>query len=480
MGFDPIHTSAAPIVVDLDGTLLLGDTLDESFASLLFSKPLGLLAAAAKLFSGRAAFKRALAEGVDLDVETLPERAALVVWLQDRQKEGAALHLVTAADQSIADKVAARFGLFQSAIGSTPETNLKGGAKRDYLTQRFPEGYVYCGDSHADIPVFVSARGVVLCDAPPSAAAAAAKAGVPIVARFDTPPASACDVTRALRLHQWTKNVLIFIPLVLGHVYMNPAALLRACAGFLILSVLASATYLANDLTDLAADRRHRSKRQRGFASGRFSLRLGFLGSPLLALAAFAAALALSPAFAGALLFYFVLTTLYSWRLKRFPLLDVFIIGTLFTTRIVMGAALLNLAQSVWLLSFSMFLFFSLALAKRHVEVLAAADIGAASIARRGYRASDWPVTLVFGCGAGLVSVVIMLLFMTADAGPSGLYRHGQWLFVIPAALTLWIMRVWLLSHRGELHDDPVVFAIKDKASLALALAVVIGFAAAI
>lgn len=471
---------ATPIVVDLDGTLLLGDTLDESIAGLLFARPHKLLGLWTVLPKGRAAFKRAMVDSYDLEFDTLPVREPLLHWLQTMHDQGADLHLVTAADQSIADMAAARFGLFRSAVGSKPRLNLKGRAKRDYLVERFPEGFVYCGDSHADSLVFAAASGAVLCDAPAAAATAAAKAGTPIIARFEQPPPDIRDTMRLLRVHQWTKNVMIFVPMFLGHVFLEPVAIARSLAGFLILSVLASATYMANDLGDLTADRRHRSKRNRGFASGRFSLRLGFVASPLLALLAFAAAAALSPAFAGALLFYFVLTTLYSWTLKRIPLLDVFVIGTLFTARILMGAALLGLVQSVWLLSFSMFLFFSLALAKRHVEVLAAAGVEAPSIARRGYRASDWPVTLVFGCGAGLVSVVIMLLFMTADAGPSGLYHHPQWLFVIPAALTLWIMRVWLLSHRGELNDDPVVFAIRDKASLVLAIAVALGFAAAL
>jgi 4-hydroxybenzoate polyprenyltransferase len=475
MGLNPIHRLAAPIVVDLDGTLLLGDTLDESVAGLLFSRPLQLIATGTALLKGRSAFKHALAGSFDLNVEALPAREPLVAWLKERHLEGVPIHLVTAADQSIADKAAARFGFFQSAIGSTPGRNLKGRVKRDFLNEQFPDGFVYCGDSHADIPIFAAARGAVLCDV--SSAAAAGR--TPVLARFDAPP-TLHDLLRAFRVHQWSKNLLIFVPLALGHVYGDPIAVMRACAGFVIVSVLASASYLTNDLADLAADRRHRSKCHRGFASGRLSLRLGFVSAPLLTLLAFAAAWALGPPFAACLLAYFVLTTLYSWRLKRIPLLDVFVIGSLFATRLAMGVALLGLTQSVWLLSFSMFLFFSLALAKRHVEIMAAVNGEAASIASRGYRPSDWPVTLVLGCGAGLVSVLIMLLYMTADASPSGFYPHLHWLFVIPGALTVWIMRIWLLSHRGELDDDPVVFALKDKVSIALGVAIAIAFVIAV
>lgn len=481
----PIAARPLPIVVDLEGTLLVADTLDEGVATIVFGRPVRLPSAVLALFHGRAAFKTAVAGSQKIDIEALPAREGLLEWLRERRAEGAALHLVTSSHQSIAEAVARRFGIFDSATGSDPSSDdrrhLKGQAKCDYLRRRFPEGFVYCGDSRTDIPVFLAAQAVVLCDTPSSVDAAVSEAEVAVLARFDRQPLKPIELFRAFRIHQWSKNVLIFAPLFLGHVYTHADAILRALAGFAILSLLATASYLANDVADLGADRRHKSKRLRALASGRLSLRLAFLLAPLLALGAFAAAFALSPPFAGALLFYFVLTTLYSWRLKRVPLLDVFVIGTLFTSRIVMGAAVVNVVQSIWLLSFAMFLFFSLALAKRHVEVLAAgAGDGEALYRSRGYRPSDWPLTLILGLGSGLVSVVIMLLYMTADAEPSGYYPHSERLFAIPAALMLWIMRVWLLSHRGELDDDPVVFALKDKTSLALAGVVALAFAAAV
>jgi 4-hydroxybenzoate polyprenyltransferase len=482
----PAASQPLPIVVDLEGTLLVADTLDEGVATIVFGRPVRLPAAVLALLHGRAAFKTAVAGSQRIDIEALPAREGLLEWLREQRAQGAALHLVTSSHQSIADAVARRFGIFDSATGSDPESggdrfHLKGQAKCDYLRRRFPDGFVYCGDSRTDIPVFLAARAVVLCDTPASAQAAVSEADVAVLARFDRQPLQPIELFKAFRIHQWSKNVLIFAPLFLGHVYTHVDAILRAVAGFAILSLLATASYLANDIADLGADRHHKSKRLRALASGRLSLRLAFLLAPLLAIGAFAAAFALSPPFAAALLFYFVLTTLYSWRLKRVPLLDVFVIGTLFTSRIVMGAAVVGVVQSIWLLSFAMFLFFSLALAKRHVEILAAADTGGEALHRsRGYRPSDWPLTLILGLGSGLVSVVIMLLYMTADAEPSGFYRHTEALFAIPAALMLWIMRVWLLSHRGELEDDPVVFALKDKTSLALAGVVALAFAAAV
>jgi 4-hydroxybenzoate polyprenyltransferase len=279
-------------------------------------------------------------------------------------------------------------------------------------------------------------------------------------------------VLRALRVHQWSKNLLIVVPLFVGHGYHDPEKIAATALGFLALCALTSATYMINDITDLEADRLHPRRRQRPFASGRLPIAFGLTAAPLIIAVALAGAYALAPAFAAALLAYLVVTLAYSLGLKRVPLLDVFIIGLLFTLRIVMGSEVAGLGHSPWLLSFAFAFFLSLALAKRHGEVFRATRIDGEEIAGRGYRGDDWPITLSFGVGAGLLSVIIMLLYMTNDAAPSGFYRQSAWLYAMPAIMSLWLMRVWLFSHRLELHDDPVVFALKDRVSLMLALLV--------
>ena len=279
---------------------------------------------------------------------------------------------------------------------------------------------------------------------------------------------------RALRAHQWTKNILLFVPLFVGHVF-TVEALATTILGFALLCLLSSATYIINDLADLEADRAHPTKRLRPFASARLKVAHGLIAAPFMMIGALVGAYLVAPAFATSMLAYLFLTLAYSYRLKRVPLLDVFIIGLLFTLRIVMGAEVLGIAHSAWLLSFALAFFLSLALAKRHAEVTAAAD-HAEEIAGRGYRGGDWPITLSFGVGVGLVSVVIMLLYMANDAAPSGFYHQPGWLYAIPALLTIWLMRIWLLSHRTILHDDPVVFALRDAVSLGLALTVAIAF----
>ena len=467
---------AVPLIVDLDGTLTVTDTLYESFARLLFQDPLAALAAVSQLSRGPAAVKSAVAARGLPDPTSLPLRADLIAILHAEKARGRALHLVSAADQSVVDAVATELSLFQTATGSDGTSNLKGPHKRDALRGRFAEGFLYAGDSGADLPVFRAARGVILCDASARTTAAVKDAGVPILAALSQPANPLRAWLRAFRVHQWTKNLLLFVPLFTGHAFGDVGVIASAAVGFMLLCLLSSGTYIINDLADLDADRQHETKRRRPFASGSLKIVHGLALAPLMIAAALVGAYLLAPAFALALLAYLLLTTTYSFGLKRVPLADVFMIGVLFTLRIVMGAEIAGLAHSAWLLSFALSFFLSLALSKRHGEVMRAARVDVDEIIGRGYRGSDWPITLTFGIGAGLVSMVIMLLYMTNEAAPSGFYHRPAWLYVIPAAVTLWLMRIWLLSNRMELHDDPVVFALRDRISLVFGVAAGIAF----
>ena len=464
--------NGVPLVVDLDGTLTLSDTLYESFAKLLFQNPVAAFGCALFLVRGPAAVKRHIAQRCRPDPAALPYRADLVDIVKAEKARGRAVHLVTAADQAIADDVANYLGVFDSAAGSNGAFNLKGPNKLDHLRAKFPDGFVYAGDGSADLPVFCGARGVILCDVTSSTAAKVAEAKVPVLATLRRTLHPAQAWLHAFRVHQWAKNILLFVPLFVGHAFGDPKAILSSALGFVLLCLLSSASYIVNDLADLDADRAHATKRLRPFASGSLNIVHGLIAAPLMILAALAGAFALSPPFAGALLAYLILTTAYSFGLKRVALLDVFVIGVLFTLRIVMGAEVAGLTHSAWLLSFALSFFISLALSKRHGEVMRAASADTSDIAGRGYRGNDWAVTLTFGIGIGLVSVVIMLLYMTNDAAPSGFYHQPGLLYAIPALLTLWLMRIWLLSNRMLLHDDPVVFALRDRVSLTLGAAV--------
>ena len=471
---------SVPLVVDLDGTLLLTDTLHESFAAVAFSSLGSGLVGSLKRMHNRAAVKRFLSTQTPINVAFLPIRENLVELIRAERDGGREIHLVTAADQSIADRVSAEFGLFTSAAGSDGAHNLKGASKLAFLRERFPAGFIYAGDSSADMPIFLASRGAILCDLGPNVARHLAASGTLILAVFERSSASVAQWLLAARPHQWAKNALIFVPLIMGHAALDPRKLIATAIGFVVLNVLASSSYILNDLADLEADRRHPTKRYRPFASGHLSIASGLVVALLGISVSLACALILSRGFALALCGYLLLSSLYSLRLKRVPLLDVFVIGTLFTTRIVMGAAVASLDHSRWLLAFSMFFFFSLALAKRHVELMRAQNNHVTGIPGRGYRLEDWPLTLVFGIGAGLTSIVIMLLYVTNDAAPSGFYSEIAWLYVAPAALGVWLLRIWLLSHRAELDDDPVIFALRDPSSWGIAICIAAAIALAI
>ncbi len=471
--------SALPIVVDLDGTLLLSDTLYEAAALSLFRKPFALLSALPTLSHGRHVLKATIAKQVDLTSLVLPFREDLVNWLRQRAGEGHALHLCSAADQTIVDVVAAKVGIFDSAVGSS-ESNLKGPAKASYLASRFPDGFIYVGDSSADLSVWDAADAIVLAGASDGVAAKARKLNKPIIAEFSTPPIGMKEFLKAIRVHHWTKNVLIFVPLILAHQWANAALIVETLLAFLCLLAVTSGTYLLNDIADLHADRQHWSKRNRAMASGRLSIRFGFVLAVALIVMGFVAAALLSLQFASVLLGYFVVTGSYSLGLKRIPLLDTLIIGLLFTSRVVMGAVLLEQSRPAWLLTFAVFFFFSLAVAKRHTEIVRASTSGAASLKSRGYEVGDAPLTLSLGVSAAMASLVVLVIFILLEMLAGNEYARPEFLSAIPVLLSIWLGRIWILAHRGRMNDDPVSFAIRDKTSIGLGVVIAIVFLAAL
>lgn len=478
-GLDTARASPRlPLIVDMDGALLRTDTTFEGLARGLFVKPLSTLLAFTSLLGGRARFKRRIAEVIEIDVESLPVREDFVEHLAQERARGRDIHLVSGSDHKIVERVAQRIGLFDSAHGSADGRNLKGAVKAQFLEERFGE-YAYAGDSPADLKVWRRSRGVVLVGASPSTARKARKLAAPVEAEFLDRPAPIRLWLKALRLHQWAKNVLLFIPLLLSGHFADADLLLRCVLGFLILGVTASGTYIINDLSDLAADRRHRTKRNRPFASGALKVYQGLLVGPLLIGCGVVAAYALSPGFAAALLVYLVSTLAYTLWLKAAPFLDVMLLGWLYTLRLLMGVVLANSVSSEWLLTFSMFFFFSMSLAKRHVEVSAASAQGSA-IPGRGYEPKDAPLTLAFGVAGTTASLLIMTLYLMEEAFPSGVYGQPVALWLVLPIIGLWTMRIWLLAHRGQLDDDPVTFAVRDRFSIGLGAALAFAFAYAV
>lgn len=466
-----------PLVVDLDGTLLKVDTLHEGFVLLVCRRPLQALAALWLLLTkGRAAMKAKISTFDVLDIETLPVREDLARWLGEQADAGRELHLVTAADHSVAQRIAARVGIFVTAVGSDGTDNLKGPKKADYLTATFPRGFSYAGDSAADLEVWKHCTGIVLVNASRSVERRAENLGRPVEARFERNGGRLRAFLKQCRLHQWSKNALVFLPILLAHHFTDVEAWVNSALAFFGLSIAASATYIINDLFDLSADRVHATKRNRPLASGNMSILLAAVVVPAMFIAGFALAFAVGWQAAVVLGAYLVLTLAYSIRLKRVPLLDTAVIGMLFTLRIVLGNVAAHLLPSPWLLAFSVTLFFSLAMAKRQSEIAKKSQVtGSERIAGRGYEPGDVMLTLVYGITSGVASLVVLMLY-TTNGIATVLYRNPAWLWAIPLLVYLWQMRVWLLAHRGALNDDPIVFALKDRWSLLLGAGCAVAF----
>lgn len=466
-----------PLVVDLDDTLLCADTLYETFALAVFKRPILAVRGLMELRKGRAAFKCALgAEGM-LDVHSLPANKSLVDYLQQERSAGRELHLVSAAAQSVVDAVSDRFGFFDSATGSDGARNLKGKVKAAYLKERFAYGFAYAGDSRADLAVWKEAGAAILVGTS-DAVSRKAERYTKIEARFDGISASANDWRKLLRLHQWSKNALIFIALFLGHAYINVSAWLSVIAGFLFFSVAASGTYVLNDLADLSSDRRHATKRERPMAAGRISIRSGMIAAVGLIGVGIGGMLALGVSAFLLTVAYLVITLSYSLRFKTAAMLDVLILASLYTIRIILGAELAKVALSDWLLVFSMFFFLSLSMAKRYVEVVKAGS--ETKIRGRGYSGADAVLLLNFGIATCSCAVFTVCMYLLEAAFPSNAYSTPQLLWIAVLSIALWSMRIWLLAFRGELDDDPVAFAVKDRKSLFLGGIAAIGVGGAI
>ena len=466
---------AAPVLaVDLDGTLLRSDMLYESFWS-AFSKdwttPFRALIA---LSGGRSALKRRLAGAADIDVSTLPYDAAVIEYIRAWRDRGGRAALVTASDQGLGERIAGHLGIFDEVHGSDGERNLKGPAKAAFLKQRFGAGgYAYMGDANADIPVWKDAGQIVTVNAPAALRGQVDRMG-PETEHLNTTGNPSAAYIKALRPHQWLKNVLIFLPMLAAHQF-TLATFWQSLVAFIAFSLIASSVYLVNDLLDLKADRAHPRKCNRPLAAGAIPIAHGsFLFIGLIAIGA-VIALFLGPAFFVALLAYYVITTAYSLTLKRRVVIDICTLAGLYTMRIIAGAAATGIVLSIWLLAFSIFFFFSLATIKRQAELIDNLARGKLKASGRGYHVEDLPVISMMAIGAGFVSVLVMTLFITSEDVVI-LYSSPIMLSGICCVLLYWISRIVMLTHRGHMHDDPVVFAARDRNSQVCAL-LMAGFA---
>ena len=471
-----------PLCVDLDGTLVKSDTLLDATLLLLRQQPRSPLHWPSWLRKGRAGFKREVTNRAVVEVEHLPYNQALLKFLREERARGRTIYLATAADQAFAERVAQHVGLFDGVLASDGRHNLAGGNKLRAFQERFPEGFTYIGNAMPDRTLLRASHTPMVANPHRGLQTALRSDGTAIHREFIDKRPTGKVLLKAIRLHQWAKNILVFMPALLAHDF-SPRSLLISLLAFLSLSFCASATYIINDLLDIEADRRHPRKRNRPFAAGDLSPMTGigviggfFVVSLLLALLlprlyaslpgpwGIHAQLQAPHQFLLWLAIYMVSTLSYSFVLKRVSLVDVVVLSGLYTVRILAGSAATGIIVSAWLGAFSIFFFLSLAYVKRFSELNLLLESGRSNASGRGYHIGDMEQLRSFGTGSGFAAVVVLTMYVS-NLDAAHLYRHTPRLWLLVPVLILWISRVWLLASRGQLHEDPVVYAITDRRS---------------
>jgi 4-hydroxybenzoate polyprenyltransferase len=465
-----------PLCVDLDGTLIHTDLLVEGVIAILTNRRLvgkwpRMVAAS------RAGLKHNVAALAPLDVSLLPYNRPLLSYLREQKAAGRKLVLATAADQRVAQAVADHLDLFDEVIASDGQHNLKGKAKAQALVERFgPQGFAYAGNEASDMSVWRAAHSAVVVNASRAVNADVSR-NVVVEARFDDRPSLFRAALAAMRPHQWAKNVLVFVPLIMAHAVTDITGWCYALGMFVAFCATASGIYLVNDLADLTADRQHPRKRRRPFASGALPLTIGAcLACALLAIGAGFSMMVGAPI---VIALYAIASISYSLAFKEFPLVDVFMLAGLYTIRVFGGGVATGHWASLWLLAFCGFLFLGLALIKRTEEMAAVGRSGGDRVAaRRGYFPSDVPILQSFGCASTFASGVVLALFVGSDAASAQYATPGLLWGIVPLIL-FWECRLWLSTARGHMHDDPIVYATRDWVSWIVAACILAVVAAA-
>ena len=464
-------TAERALFVDMDGTLVSTDVLWEAFFQAVKAQPWVALLAVGWLMRGRATLKDELAKRVSVDPGALPYRDDVLEFVRGRKANGDTVILATASARAWAEPVAAHLDMFDDVLASDAENNLKGANKlaaiEAYCSGHGVRDWGYVGDAHADLPIWDKANEVFVV-----APSTALKQRVPkATAVFGKKPSLIKAAIKAMRPHQWVKNVLLWVPLMLAHAYDDSAKVFAAVVAFMAFSLTASSVYLFNDMLDVEADRLHPKKKFRPFAAGSLPLLYGPpMVAGLITTAITLALLFLPLSYLSVLLIYLAVNVAYSASLKSKMLIDVMLLASLYTLRIFAGGVATELRVSEWLLAFSIFMFTSLAFAKRYVELARVAAEGKTEAKGRGYRVEDLELIISVGPTAGYLAVLVFALYI--NNGLPGFYVNKSLLWLTCPLLLYWISRLWFLAKRGELDHDPVVFAVTDKASLAVGLGV--------
>lgn len=455
-----------PLIIDLDTGLLATDSVHEALLVLVKRDCTEAWRLPFRLLTGLPVIKDRLTKLVTArDIGCFPINSKLENFAKREARLGREIVLTTAAGPAMAQKFKDRFSFVSKVIASNDRRTMRGRAKAEQLRRLYPSGFIYAGGGRRDLHTWKLSSGAIFTGKSPRLARKAQRVAN-MIASFPRHGSGSGEFRRTMRLHQWVKNALIFVPLILGGKAGDLGAWSHAFEAFFAFSLLASATYIVNDLWDLHEDRQHWSKRHRPLASGELSIASSVRLLAISALAAFGLAAFTGSGCVATLALYLVLSLAYSFRLKREPMVDVFVLAALFTLRLVAGVVVTGVAFSPWLLVFSMFIFLSLSLAKRQSELMRMSSNTQSTAPGRGYRPADAPFVLVTGVAAMTAAVLVMVIYLTQEAFPKGFYRHPYFLWGFAGIIFLWQAHLWLTCTRGELDDDPVAFALKDRLSL--------------
>lgn len=453
-----------PIVVDLDGTLTATNTLVESIIKFIKQSSLNALRLLWWLLTkNRAVIKKYVASHVNISAENLPYNKPLLAYLREEKEKGRKIILATAAHQSIAEEVSRHLGLFDKVLATTEGNNLKRKVKLLAIEKAVGKEFVYAGNSQSDIPIWKAAKAAILVGVTPHVAETIRRE-IPIEKEFHKEISNYGTWFHALRVHQWAKNLLLFVPFLTSFSFMEIGKLSTMIMAFMSFSFAASANYIINDISDMENDRMHPRKRRRPFASAKLPILYGLAVAGGFTVLAFIMAFAVSNGFVLVLFFYLMISNAYNWVLKELVLIDVIVLSLLYTLRILAGSMAVEVATSPWLFAFSVFVFLSLALVKRNGELVSLEKEGMSATVGRDYHITDLRVLWPLGVGTAISAVVIFGLFISAPETQTR-YSTPQILWVVDIGLIYWLGRLWIKTSRGEMHDDPIVYAIKDRTS---------------
>lgn len=462
-----------PLCVDLDGTLVKSDTLVDSLLALLASRPMLAFELPSRLLKGRAAFKAFVSESISLDVTHLPYNQMLLQFLNEEHAQGRAIYLTTGADMALAQRVAVHLGIFAGVLASDGANNLTGNRKLESLRANLGSGpFDYVGNDTPDLPLLAKANVAMVANPSLALTMELHNRKIRPARQFNENAHPLSSLLKAVRLKQCAKNLLVFVPMLLAHAW-SAGKLFSALDAFCCLSLAGSAAHMVDDLLDIEADRRHPQKRLRPFASGDLPALAGIGIVAIFLLLALLGGALLPESFLGWLLLYLAATLAYSLYLKRIALVDVLALVGLYILSLLAGGAATLTLISHWLFGFSIFLFLSLAIAKRFAELENLRASGTTPSKGCGYQLADIELLRGFGIAGAFAAMVVFAIYI-GSPNAAKLYNRSELLWLILALLILWLTRLWLLTSRGKLDEDPVVFALSDRMSLAIGAAVVV------